>query len=124
MARDLASLKCVPCQGGVPPLKGEEIQDFYKDLRNGWEVVEEHHLKKRFKFPDFKGAPISKGLWSLSTRLESRQRRSATIQRLPLAGDLWTFKSIPTRLTAYTSPTLSLLPKPIGFFLMVRRASL
>lgn len=56
MARDLASLKCVPCQGGVPPLKGEEIQDFYKDLRNGWEVVEEHHLKKRFKFPDFKGA--------------------------------------------------------------------
>ena len=45
---------CVPCQGGVPPLKGEELQSFYQDLGNGWEVVEEHHLKKRFNFPNFK----------------------------------------------------------------------
>lgn len=49
-------MKCVPCQGGVPPLKGEELQSFYQDLNNGWEVVEEHHLKKRFIFQDFKTA--------------------------------------------------------------------
>ena len=56
MARDLAGMKCVPCQGGVPPLKGNELQSFYQELGNGWEVVEEHHLKKRFKFSDFKTA--------------------------------------------------------------------
>ncbi len=56
MPRDLANMICEPCQGGVPPLKGEGIQDFYKDLSSGWEVAEEHHLKKRFKFPDFKSA--------------------------------------------------------------------
>ena len=54
--RDLASMKCIPCQGGVPPLKGEELNSFYQDLNNDWEVIEEHHLKKRFKFPDFKSA--------------------------------------------------------------------
>ena len=40
----------------MPPLKGEELQSFYQDLNNGWEVVEEHHLKKRFAFSDFKSA--------------------------------------------------------------------
>ena len=56
MARDLASLKCVPCQGGVPPLKGEEIKKLYQDLGNGWEVVGEHHLVKKYNFSDFKTA--------------------------------------------------------------------
>ncbi|MEX0587336.1 MAG: 4a-hydroxytetrahydrobiopterin dehydratase [Patescibacteria group bacterium] len=54
--RDLASMRCVPCQGGVLPLKGDELQSYYRDLDNDWEVVEEHHLKKRFTFPDFKTA--------------------------------------------------------------------
>ncbi len=49
-------MKCVPCQGGVPPLKGEELKSWFEKLGNGWEVVEEHHLKKRFKFPDFEVA--------------------------------------------------------------------
>jgi len=49
-------MECVPCQGGVPPLKGKELQSFYQDLGNGWVVVAEHHLKKRFKFPDFNSA--------------------------------------------------------------------
>jgi 4a-hydroxytetrahydrobiopterin dehydratase len=53
---DLASLKCVPCQGGVPPLKGEGINKWSDQLDNGWEVVGEHHLKKKFNFPDFKSA--------------------------------------------------------------------
>src|SRR4030067_2449103 len=54
--KDLASMKCVPCQGGVPPLKGEELQSFYQDLNNGWEVGEEHHRNKPFAFSDFKSA--------------------------------------------------------------------
>lgn len=52
----LATKSCVPCKGGVPPLKGEELQALYRDLNNDWELVEEHHLKKQYKFPDFKSA--------------------------------------------------------------------
>ncbi len=52
---DLASRKCVPCHGGVPRLKGREVEDLTRQL-DGWEVVEEHHLRKSFKFTNFAGA--------------------------------------------------------------------
>ena len=49
---ELASKKCVPCKGGVPPLKGDAVCVLQKQVE-GWEVVEEHHLFRTFKFPDF-----------------------------------------------------------------------
>jgi 4a-hydroxytetrahydrobiopterin dehydratase len=49
---DLAQKTCVPCRGGVPPLKGEELLALARQVE-GWQVVEEHHLAKTFKFPDF-----------------------------------------------------------------------
>jgi 4a-hydroxytetrahydrobiopterin dehydratase len=52
---ELAQKKCIPCKGGVPPLKGEALRSLQKQL-DGWDVVEEHHLAKTFKFPDFKTA--------------------------------------------------------------------
>ncbi|HYE74161.1 MAG TPA: 4a-hydroxytetrahydrobiopterin dehydratase [Blastocatellia bacterium] len=53
---ELAAKTCEPCRGGVAPLKGEEIQKLMAELGNGWEVIEEHHLKKVFTFPDFRSA--------------------------------------------------------------------
>ena len=50
---ELASRDCVPCRGGVPPLKGEELQRLYDQLEEGWELVDEHHLEKTYRFPDF-----------------------------------------------------------------------
>ena len=52
---DLASKTCVPCRGGVPPLKGEELAALQKQV-DGWNVVEEHHITKTFKFPNFREA--------------------------------------------------------------------
>ena len=49
---DLASKTCVPCKGGVPPLKGEQLTSLEKQLPD-WKVVEEHHLFKIFQFPNF-----------------------------------------------------------------------
>jgi 4a-hydroxytetrahydrobiopterin dehydratase len=49
---DLASKTCVPCRGGVPALKGAELESLKKQL-TGWEVVNEHHLHRRYDFPDF-----------------------------------------------------------------------
>jgi 4a-hydroxytetrahydrobiopterin dehydratase len=51
----LSSRHCVPCHGGVPRLTSEETAPLLKELR-GWEVVEEHHLLKDFKFPNFADA--------------------------------------------------------------------
>jgi 4a-hydroxytetrahydrobiopterin dehydratase len=52
---DLASKTCVPCRGGVPPLKGKELQDLVKQVQ-GWKIINEHHITKSFTFPDFKAA--------------------------------------------------------------------
>ncbi|HYA26017.1 MAG TPA: 4a-hydroxytetrahydrobiopterin dehydratase [Terriglobales bacterium] len=51
----LANKDCVPCKGGVPPLKGAELHSFSHQLPN-WNVVDEHHLIRTFTFPDFKEA--------------------------------------------------------------------
>ena len=52
---DLADKTCAPCRGGVPPLKGEELSLLQKQV-DTWSIIEEHHLTKTFKFPDFRGA--------------------------------------------------------------------
>jgi len=39
----------------VPPLKGEELSSLQKQV-DGWNAVEEHHITKTFKFPDFREA--------------------------------------------------------------------
>jgi 4a-hydroxytetrahydrobiopterin dehydratase len=52
----LASEKCVPCRGGVPPLLGAELDALARELGGGWNVIEQHHLEKSFTFPDFASA--------------------------------------------------------------------
>jgi 4a-hydroxytetrahydrobiopterin dehydratase len=49
---ELASKECVPCRGGTPPLKGEELDELRRQVPE-WEVVEEHHLRRRFRFKTF-----------------------------------------------------------------------
>lgn len=52
---DLASKACVPCRGDVPPLRGAELEELARQLP-GWGVVEEHHLRKEFRFKNFREA--------------------------------------------------------------------
>jgi len=52
---DLASKTCVPCGGGTPPLKGEQLHSYSHQLPN-WHVVDEHHITRTFTFPDFQKA--------------------------------------------------------------------
>ena len=53
---ELASKECVPCKGGVPPLKGDALNELHKKLGNGWQVINEHHLEKEFSFKNFRDA--------------------------------------------------------------------
>lgn len=48
----LASKTCVPCRGGVPPLKGVDLAALESQV-SAWNVIDEHHLMKTFAFPDF-----------------------------------------------------------------------
>jgi 4a-hydroxytetrahydrobiopterin dehydratase len=51
--KQLAEMECVPCKGGTPLLQGEALQHISDQLGHGWQVVDGHHLHKRFRFADF-----------------------------------------------------------------------
>jgi 4a-hydroxytetrahydrobiopterin dehydratase len=53
---ELATKECVPCEGGVPPLKGEALRELQGKLGADWKVVREHHLEKEYTFKNFREA--------------------------------------------------------------------
>ena len=53
---DLAKKTCIPCKGGVPPLKGAKLDDLLEKLKNDWKIIKEHHLEKEYSFKNFKEA--------------------------------------------------------------------
>src|SRR3984885_5240299 len=49
----LASRTCVPCRGGIPPLKGKELEALHQQVPQ-WKEINDHHITRVFTFPDFK----------------------------------------------------------------------
>ncbi len=47
---------CLPCTGSTAKLKHAEQQAFLKFVHPDWIIVDQHHLERSFKFPDFKEA--------------------------------------------------------------------
>lgn len=45
-------MKCEACEGGIPPLKGEKLQQYTTSVQ-GWDVVDGHHIIKSYTFKDF-----------------------------------------------------------------------
>jgi 4a-hydroxytetrahydrobiopterin dehydratase len=52
---ELASKKCVPCRGGVPPLAGKDLENLAKQVPN-WKVMDGHHIVRTFEFSNFRQA--------------------------------------------------------------------
>jgi len=55
MTEQLADKQCVPCRGGVPALKGKDLEALHESVPQ-WKVIDEHHIVRTFTFPDFKQA--------------------------------------------------------------------
>ncbi|MGC8669216.1 MAG: 4a-hydroxytetrahydrobiopterin dehydratase [Chthonomonadales bacterium] len=55
MADGLADRRCVPCRGGTPPLTPEQIAPLLMQLQ-GWSIVEDYKLYKRFRLRNFSEA--------------------------------------------------------------------
>lgn len=51
----LAAKTCVPCRSDMPPLEGEDLLGLASEVPE-WKVVEEHHLRRGFRFRDFREA--------------------------------------------------------------------
>ncbi len=54
---DLTQKKCVPCEGGVLPLSGAELDKYMAELPGNWARAENgKKIRKEFQFRDFKEA--------------------------------------------------------------------
>tara|TARA_B100001758_G_C18326114_1_gene566025 strand:- start:773 stop:1096 length:324 start_codon:yes stop_codon:yes gene_type:complete len=45
--------KCVPCQGGIPPMTSNEILEYQKLVSDEWIVKDNKELLKEFKFESY-----------------------------------------------------------------------
>ena len=54
MTASLVQKKCVPCEGGTPPLEGEKIQEYLSELKDSWELENNKKIKRTFKFKTFR----------------------------------------------------------------------
>jgi 4a-hydroxytetrahydrobiopterin dehydratase len=52
MPEDLADQNCVPCKGGTPALRLEQIQPLLAQLE-GWKIEDGKKLVKSYKFKNF-----------------------------------------------------------------------
>lgn len=54
-AQTLQQKHCVPCEGGVEPLRGEKLQ-YYLPAVPEWTLVEDRMIKREFTFKNFSEA--------------------------------------------------------------------
>ena len=54
----LIDKKCVPCQGGIPPLTQEASEKFLLEVNHDWTLNGSGHLYKKYAFPDFNQAML------------------------------------------------------------------
>ena len=52
----LANKRCIPCQGGTPPLDQRTAAKLLTDLGADWQINRDGHLYKQYVFPDFMGS--------------------------------------------------------------------
>jgi len=45
--------KCIPCQGGIPPLNKKEIKKFKNLVDNDWNVENDKKIIREFVFSDY-----------------------------------------------------------------------
>lgn len=51
---DLTEKKCVPCEGGVPPLNPQEIEELKKQISSDWKVLENFKIRKDYFFVNYR----------------------------------------------------------------------
>ena len=50
---ELSEKKCIPCEGGIPPLSEEECNLMLEKIDSDWKVISIHHLEREWLFDDF-----------------------------------------------------------------------
>jgi 4a-hydroxytetrahydrobiopterin dehydratase len=87
----LADHACIPCRGGVPPLRTEHAKELLAELKGGWQINQAGHLENRFEFSNFaKAMAFAQGIADIA---ESENHHPDLTVRWGLCGvEVWTHK--------------------------------
>jgi 4a-hydroxytetrahydrobiopterin dehydratase len=96
---DLATLTCVPCRGGVPPLDDEQIAPLLARIGSGWQVLAREDPKRggvkllacAYRFADFAEA-MQAAVRVGEMAEEQRHHPDLHISWGRLAVEIWTHK--------------------------------
>ena len=55
-ACSLAQSTCVPCQGGVEPLRGDALRNLAAQIHSDWKIIDDQRIERLFRFPNFQTA--------------------------------------------------------------------
>lgn len=55
-ACSLAASTCVPCQGGVEPLRGDALRNLAAQIHSDWKIIDDQRIERLFRFPNFQAA--------------------------------------------------------------------
>lgn len=54
---NLADKKCVPCEGGIEPIKENQAKEYLKQLHPDWQLSDDtKQISRRFKFKNYRQA--------------------------------------------------------------------
>ena len=86
---DLSKKQCAPCRGGVPPLKGPELDALFAQLDGGWSVVDEL-ISRRSIGPTIFGrrwtSPTGLVKWGVGALIQRGGRAVAGMLTIATAG--------------------------------------
>lgn len=54
----ISQKKCIPCQGGIPPLNKKRIDNFIKELNSDWKIHKRKEIRREYIFKTYKEAMI------------------------------------------------------------------
>ena len=54
----ISQKKCIPCQGGIPPLNKNEINNFIEELNSDWKAHKSKEIRREYIFKTYKEAII------------------------------------------------------------------
>lgn len=55
---NLERKRCVPCEGGFPPLLKKQIDELREEIEPAWQIEDLKKIKREFTFKDFKEALV------------------------------------------------------------------
>ena len=51
---DLTNKKCIPCEGGIPPLDSARVAEYQKHIQSEWRLTSDSKISREYSFRDYR----------------------------------------------------------------------